>query len=80
MNSPLRDRRIGKRLALTGGVRILVQADRGGSITHDNVMRMADWRNRAATIPLETRIAPMPYKPIPRWRSLVQIYYPREFA
>jgi hypothetical protein len=71
--SPLRDARIGKRLALTGGVRILKQADQGGT-PRDNVLRMTDWRNRVAEIPIEHRIKSVGYVPIPRWKSLVPIY------
>jgi hypothetical protein len=73
MSTPLRDKRIGRRLALTGGYRMLTQAERGGT-GHDNVLRMADWRNRVATIPLETKIKSVGYVPIPRWKSLVPIY------
>jgi hypothetical protein len=78
MSTPLRDQRIGKRLALTGGVRMLRQAHSGGS-THDNVLRMKDWRNRVATIPHEMRMrrddpnVRQGYVPIPRCRSLVTI-------
>lgn len=72
--SALRDKRIGLRLALTGGVRMLKQAERGGT-TRDNVTRIADYRNRAMDIPLEAKIAPIGYVPIPRYRSLVPIYY-----
>ena len=70
MNSPLRDSRIGKRLALTGGVRILKQAHNGGT-PRDNVLRMADWRNRVADVPIETLTKSVGYVPIPRYRSLV---------
>jgi len=73
MNSPLRDQRIGKRLVLTGGVRMLKQAYHGGT-AQDNIYRMTDWRNRAAHIPLETQIKPIGYVPIPRYKSLVPIY------
>lgn len=70
--SALRDRRIGKRLALTGGVRIIQQAHRGGT-PRDNVLRINDWRSRAADVPLETKIKPVGYVPIPRYRSLAPI-------
>lgn len=73
MSTPLRDQRIGKRLALTGGVRMLRQAHIGGT-PRDNVTRMKDWRNRIVEVPLEVRIKPVPYAPIPRWKSLVPIY------
>jgi hypothetical protein len=74
MSTPLRDQRIGKRLALTGGVRILKQAHNGGT-TRDNVTRINDYRMRAADVPLETKIKPVGYVPIARWKSLVPIYY-----
>lgn len=74
MSTPLRDQRIGKRLALTGGVRMLKQADQGGT-PRDNVLRMADWRNRVAAVPLEKLIEPIGFVPVPRYRALVPIYY-----
>jgi hypothetical protein len=73
MSTPLRDQRIGKRLALTGGVRMLKQAHLGGT-TRDNVIRTSRWRNIYADVPLETKIKPVGYTQIPRWKSLVPIY------
>lgn len=79
LNSPLRDKRIGIRLALTGGNRMLRQAEFGGT-RHDNRLRTKEWRNRIATIPIEARVRPVAsgcrpgYVPIPRCRSLVPIY------
>ena len=70
--SPLRDKRIGRRLALTGGKRMIVQAERGGT-SRDNVIRIREWRNRYDEIPLETKIASVGYVPIPRYLSLVPI-------
>jgi hypothetical protein len=36
-------------------------------------MRIADWRNRYARIPLETTTKPFGYVPIPRYRALVVV-------
>jgi hypothetical protein len=71
--SPLRDSRLGRRLKLTGGKRMIVQAERGGT-TRDNVIRIQKWRERYDEIPLEIKIAPVGYVPIPRYLSLVPIY------
>lgn len=52
---------------------MIVQAERGGT-TRDNVIRIQKWRERYDEIPLEIKIAPVGYVPIPRYLSLVPIY------
>jgi hypothetical protein len=56
--SVLRDMRIG-RLLKARGCRAIAQAERGGSPL-DNVIRMAEWRNRYAVVPIEQTIARKP--------------------
>lgn len=67
--SPLRDQRLGRLLRARAGTRPLRQAELGGT-QQDNLLRMADWRNRIARIPFEETIKPI-YSPIPRYRALV---------
>ena len=70
--SPLRDQRIGRLLAARAGDRPLCQAETGGT-SSDNARRTADWRNRYARLPIEFTVAPIGYRPIPRYRSLVPV-------
>lgn len=58
MNAVLRDQRIGKRLALTGGARILTEAEQCLS----NRERIARWRVTQARLPLEATITPIQRK------------------
>lgn len=53
--SPLRDQRIGRLLAKRG-CRALIQAEQGGTQLQ-NVIRMAEWRNRYALVPVEQTIS-----------------------
>lgn len=68
--SVLRDQRIGRLLCARAGTRPLHQAELGGT-AQDNVLRIADWRNRIARVPFEETIRPIGYMPIPRYRALV---------
>ncbi len=70
--SALRDQRIGRRLALTGGGRMLAQAEFGGT-RDDNKRRVKAWRNRCEHVPLEAQVKSVGYVPIPRYMSLVPI-------
>lgn len=57
-NSALRDQRIGRRLACTGGARILAEAEEAPT----NRERIARWRVTQARLPLEATIAPIQRK------------------
>lgn len=54
-NAALRDQRIGRRLAFTGGARILREAEQ--CLT--NRERIARWRLIQARLPLESTITPI---------------------
>ena len=56
--SPLRDARIGRLLAKRG-CRALVQAEQGGTQLQ-NIVRIADWRNRYSLVPIEQTLPKAP--------------------
>ena len=57
--SPLRDKRVGRRLALTGGARILQEAERAPT----NSERIARWRIVTARLPFEATVTPIKRTP-----------------
>jgi hypothetical protein len=58
MSAVLRDKRIGRLLAARG-CRALEQGSKGNGTELDNVVRIAEWRNRYALVSVEEKIQPV---------------------